>query len=166
MELSSYWERFTIAPTGDVEQEARRIVAGQSAEQVVAAIEALRDDRAEIARATAKAKLAEEALTAVALDLLGEGEAVTTPSGRVVYRGEVSDGSRSVNRAAVDDLEGSLPEDLRPRPGPMKYPTIGEIEKAVRERRLERSVADVLIRAAGTRPGLRWRTIDDVGGAS
>ncbi len=122
-----------------------------SAEELVAEIEAA-EDAARLALAEAErhktaALLAEARLIA----LLGDGEAVIAPSGRVFAKVEGPSGAAKVNEAAIDEHAERLPESCRPRQV-TRYPGVTAIREAAKAHQLPAGVAleDLLVMATAT----------------
>ena len=133
--------------------------------QIVAEIEALDDDGKWLAKIDAQRKLVKSILNDRLLALLGDGEVEPAPSGRVAYRGRVSGGRKSVNETAIVERREEFPPDLRPEQV-WKLPTVGALEKAVRDDRIPLTLAAAVIDEPKKVPGLRWATVGEMETAS
>ena len=133
--------------------------------QIVAEIESLDDDGKWLAKIDAQRKLVKSILNDRLLALLGDGEVEPAPSGRVAYRGRVSGGRKSVNEAAIVERRDEFPADLRPEQV-WKLPTVGALEKAVRDDRITMRLLVAVIDEPKKVPGLRWATVGEMETAS
>lgn len=89
-------------------------------------------------------------------EALGPGEAVLVGN-RIAYRGELSDGSASINKAAFDELATELPDYLRPRTI-TKYTTVTAVRDAQKRGDITRAQLHELLIEPPKRPGIRWHT--------
>ena len=133
--------------------------------QIVAELEALDDDGKWLAKIDAQRKMVKSILNDRLLALLGDGEVEPAPSGRVAYRGRVSGGRKSVNETAIVERRAVFPADLRPVQV-WKLPTVGALEKAVRDDRITMRLLVAVIDEPSKVPGLRWATVGEMETAS
>lgn len=136
-----------------------RVFAAMTPGQLAAALEEARLDAAE-ARRRYEARRAEAVLLeAHLLQRLGDGEAVSAPSGRVVFKAEGPIGKASPREAALLELAERLPGDLRPHQS-WSLPTVKAIRDAEAAGRLPDGVsADDLLEPAPVGSVIRWRTL-------
>lgn len=137
-----------------------------TAEELVAQIEQAEELARQKANEADRHRTAATIAEARLIALLGDGEAVIAPSGRVFAKVEGPSGAAKVNEAAIDEHAERLPESCRPRQV-TRYPGVTAIREAARAHALPAGVSleDLLVMAPATSKIVR-RSISGVRSAA
>jgi hypothetical protein len=134
---------------------------GFTDEELAGEYEALRDEQRRLKREAAHVASQSVLVEALLMRRLGDGEAVVSPhSGRVCFKAEGPLGNAGVNKAAIEEHQWQLPNDLCPREE-WRYPGVTQIRQAAKDGRLPKGLtADDLLIPAPPGSVLRWRTLE------